>query len=100
MGKKSTIKRKNNSHKKIKEIREFIRTNEYNTFEHFEDRKEERQFSDKLIRRIIFEGIPHFGEGQPAGAIRFKHKKGTVVISHIDKPNGKVLSINLITVYK
>lgn len=91
-----SIKRKNNGNKKLKEIVDFIRNEDYKIHEHFKKRFEEREFTHKEVRRIIFDGTPTWSFNN---RVAFNWKKHGVVIEFEDKENGKVLGITLITIY-
>lgn len=97
-------KRKNNGNKKVDEIREFIRNEDYEIHDHFKKRFEEREFTHKEVRRIIFDGKPQFswpGKGYSQGnRIRFEWKKHAVVIEYQDKKtSGRVTEIMLLTIF-
>lgn len=90
-------KRKNNGNKKIEEIKEFIRNEDYTIHEHFKKRFEEREFTHKDVRRIIFDGNPVFDF---QSRVRFEWKKHSVVIEFQDKStSGKVTAITLLTIF-
>lgn len=94
-------KRKNNGNKKIEEIKEFIRNEDYTIHEHFKKRFEEREFTHKDVRRIIFDGTPVFTfPGYAGNRIKFDWKKHSVVVEFQDKPtSGKVIAITLLTIF-
>lgn len=89
-------KRKNNGKMKLKEIRDFIRSGDYKIHEHFKKRSEEREFTDREVRRIVFDGKPTWTFDN---RVKFDLKKNSVVIEFEDKDNGKVTGITLITIY-
>ncbi len=89
-------KRKNNGKNKLKEIKDFIRDGDYKIHEHFKKRFEEREFTDRDVKRIIFDGKHEWSFNN---RVNFKWKKHAVVIEFDDKDNGKVLGITLITIY-
>ena len=93
---RNSCKRKNNKNKKVKEIKDFIREENYKIHEHFVKRFEEREFTHKEVRRIIFEGVPEFSF---QNRVSFNWKKNRVVIEFNDKENGKILGITLITIF-
>lgn len=93
---RNNFKRKNNGNKKIEEIKEFIRKEEYSIHKHFQKRFEEREFTHKDVRRIIFDGKPVFSYDS---RVSFNWKKHSVVIEFEDKDSGRITGITLITIF-
>ena len=89
-------KRSNNGNKKLKEIKDYIRDENYEIHEHFIKRFVQRELTHKEVRRIIFDGKETWSFNN---RVTFKWKKHGVVVEFEDKDNGKVTGITLITVY-